>query len=123
MGIRVFFRHLFKKDPAKLPDPITLDFIIDALKENPMREVVGFSTNGCIANHLFKGCQSGHALAHAHNGQTDHHFGWICFNRTCRSKRDIFHEYGHILCPDRMHDAVWRATVTRLIGDCDDGTF
>jgi len=59
--------------------------------------------------------------AHAHNRKSDEWFGWICVadqwavvtengNLTVTMK----HEIAHILCPDSLHGARWRAAVTAL---------
>lgn len=100
---------------TRLPDKVTYGF-----NHVPadMPEVVGLFVGGCVQRGVGS---SFRRVAHAHNHKGDETYGWICFRSPKRvltpsgkPSVTVYHEYAHILCPNRGHDRLWRETITRL---------
>jgi hypothetical protein len=132
MGIRIILRSAILGRPKKFYDP-EWETIIENLKKGVpfkptklMPEVKNITIGGCIAVNDGSSleCHRGYSAAHSHNGKGLPEFGSICFSDAkYLNKRNLLHEYAHILCPGHKHDIVWRDTMKAIIGDCDDGTF
>jgi len=93
------------------------------------KEVKGIFVGGCVKRGEGS---SFRAKAHAHNFTIDPLFGWICVRSLKRigiyvlnydgqfdgeiitPSNLLWHEYSHILLPNRGHDKIWREKCKEL---------
>ena len=106
LGVQV--KRAIKKEP--------LLFDVSKIRGSWPR-IAGISISRCITtNRPMK-----RAAAHAHNSESDKHFGWICFfgdNRPLWNGEPslvFLHEYAHLLNINQGHTKKWMASYRRLL--------